>query len=360
MPTKRNKEKAAASHKEWCAKNKDRIAASNKAWRAKNAERFAATKKAWRERNAEKVASQSKDWRERNPEKAAASIARATAKAGIKHRQDMADPVEREKKRKYCREYAARARLDALAALGGRCTQCGLSDIRTLHIDHVRGNGAEERRQRRAYGYYKHIRDNIASGDYQVLCASCNTAKRHSNYEYAPKVGVPRPASVLTDPKAIALQTYYRERHEKRKKDPEWVAKRRARNKQYELEKRQQVLAVLGGHCVHCGMSDPHALNIDHVHSDGAASRRLAHGAKFHNLVIAAVGAGSGDYQLLCASCNWVKRTVHDEFARGGACHSKRKRAELAQANSLVTAQEVPPEAGLTTLVLLVGLETGD
>lgn len=74
----------------------------------------------------------------------------------------------------------------AIEALGGKCVQCGFRDRRALQIDHVYGNGAEERRE---YGprtleiIYQKI---VVGGDvwsYQLLCANCNWIKRAEKHE---------------------------------------------------------------------------------------------------------------------------------------------------------------------------------
>jgi len=69
-----------------------------------------------------------------------------------------------------------------------RCIHCGFSDIRALSIDHINGNGAEERRTRvrsslgrNVYEWLK--RQNYPEG-YQTLCMNCQWIKRSENKEY--------------------------------------------------------------------------------------------------------------------------------------------------------------------------------
>lgn len=64
--------------------------------------------------------------------------------------------------------------------LGGVCVRCGFSDIRALCIDHVNGGGTAERKSFGGHTqrYYKMIADNVDSGEYQILCANCNSIKR--------------------------------------------------------------------------------------------------------------------------------------------------------------------------------------
>lgn len=74
------------------------------------------------------------------------------------------------------RKYRARLRAAVVAALGGRCVQCGFTDVRALQIDHVAGGGV---RERRTIGYYG-ICQRVLRGSkgYQLLCANCNWIKR--------------------------------------------------------------------------------------------------------------------------------------------------------------------------------------
>lgn len=87
-------------------------------------------------------------------------------------------------------------REQVLTALGNKCVRCGMEDHRVLEIDHVNGNGAEERRM---YGGNSFVELVIHNGmfreyfyshldEYQILCANCHTIKTIENGEY----GAPR------------------------------------------------------------------------------------------------------------------------------------------------------------------------
>lgn len=64
-----------------------------------------------------------------------------------------------------------------LLAYGLRCNQCGFSDVRALHIDHVHENGAADRRRFTALQRMTAIIRLGFPHDYQLLCANCNTIK---------------------------------------------------------------------------------------------------------------------------------------------------------------------------------------
>ena len=113
------------------------------------------------------------------------------------------DQDKAEKKRLYNKEYAKtympdylmeqtdKIRAEIHRLLGGKC--CNpfnrnhgdfLDDPRCLQVDHVNGNGYEERHQFSSfYSYQKNILRKIKAGskDYQLLCANCNWIKRWEN-----------------------------------------------------------------------------------------------------------------------------------------------------------------------------------
>ena len=73
-----------------------------------------------------------------------------------------------------------RVRMAAVMALGGECVVCGYDDERALHIDHVHGGGA---RDRKVHGtgksYLRHVAADT-TGKYQLLCANCHYLKSHA------------------------------------------------------------------------------------------------------------------------------------------------------------------------------------
>jgi hypothetical protein len=78
---------------------------------------------------------------------------------------------------------------------------------------------------------------------------------------------------------------------------------------------RKDVITFLGGKCCRCGFDDFRALQIDHVNGHGCADRKKDNNNyyAFYKRIIDTNGEG---YQLLCANCNWIKRTENNECAR--------------------------------------------
>ena len=80
-----------------------------------------------------------------------------------------------------------RRKLVVLEKLGNRCVICGETDIRVLQIDHIAGDGAEDRRingNSRDSFYRRIMNDPEAHLKFQLLCANDNWRKRWDNGEY--------------------------------------------------------------------------------------------------------------------------------------------------------------------------------
>lgn len=89
-------------------------------------------------------------------------------------------------------------------------------------------------------------------------------------------------------------------------KNAQWYARRL----------RAAAITMLGGLCVQCGFSDIRALQIDHVNGGGAEDRRSRGSWSNHHIYreILDTEGQSPKYQLLCANCNWIKRSISKEY----------------------------------------------
>lgn len=76
-------------------------------------------------------------------------------------------------------KWKRRRRAEAMHAYGSSCQCCGESDIDMLQIDHVYGNGANQRREMTNSRFYIWLRDNNFPDGYQTLCANCNASKHY-------------------------------------------------------------------------------------------------------------------------------------------------------------------------------------
>ena len=77
----------------------------------------------------------------------------------------------------------------------------------------------------------------------------------------------------------------------------------RLSKERYRLRKRV-IYDLLGNQCVACGITDERVLQIDHKYSDGNKERGLTRTQLYKR-----VENQTRRYQLLCANCNWRKRS---------------------------------------------------
>lgn len=75
-------------------------------------------------------------------------------------------------------ERIRQARLETLAAYGNKCACCGEEATVFLSIDHIKGDGAAHRRERKNRNIYYWLRErNYPKNNFQILCRNCNWAK---------------------------------------------------------------------------------------------------------------------------------------------------------------------------------------
>ncbi len=76
---------------------------------------------------------------------------------------------------------------------------------------------------------------------------------------------------------------------------------------------KEKVFDLLGEVCARCGYADRRALQIDHIHGGGNNERKNISGFALFRQIIETGGAG---YQVLCANCNWLKRSEEGETGK--------------------------------------------
>jgi len=137
-----------------------------------------------------------------------------------------------------------------------------------------------------------------------------------------------------TDPAILARNQRWRERHREqlraynRSYYEAHREERLANDRQYKQEhtdqkrvadfrysriwrqrRRMAIITKLGGKCVRCGFTDWRALQVDHINGGGTKERRRAVSMRsYYKAVLASAEAQAGEYQLLCANCNQIKR----------------------------------------------------
>lgn len=86
--------------------------------------------------------------------------------------------------------------------------------------------------------------------------------------------------------------------------------------KSYRDRFKLRVYEKLGSVCSKCGFSDIRAIQIDHVNGGGSKELSKLTWAQYMKKVEKSADEGTGEYQLLCANCNWIKRQENNEAGR--------------------------------------------
>lgn len=111
----------------------------------------------------------------------------------------------------------------------------------------------------------------------------------------------------------------YEQKPETKQKRKEWNKKHKKKynkseegrktnleiSKRYIKKLRTKCITFLGGRCVKCGFNDIRALQIDHINGGGCKEAKEKGAYWIYKNVL----KNPQKYQLLCANCNWIKRT---------------------------------------------------
>lgn len=73
-------------------------------------------------------------------------------------------------------------------------------------------------------------------------------------------------------------------------------------------ELKAEAFKILGNKCVKCSITNKRILQVDHIDGNGAAERKTL-GRFATEKIYYRILNGYPGYQLLCANCNWDKRT---------------------------------------------------
>lgn len=77
---------------------------------------------------------------------------------------------------------------------------------------------------------------------------------------------------------------------------------------------KEKVYSKYGNQCAHCSEQRSPCLSIDHVNGNGAEDRRETKGSTAFLLKV--LSDDSGEYQILCMNCQWMKRHRNKEGLR--------------------------------------------
>jgi len=179
--------------------------------------------------------------------------------------------------------------------LGGKqCINCNFTDVRALQFDHIDSGGTKEvidKFQRTSFYmhkyYTKHPKE--AKQILQVLCVNCNWIKRTINGE--------------------CLRNKIKDLTEKQ------IKMRKNKSKQH-MDRNIRMYNLLGGSsCKHCGITNYYTLQLDHIYGSCKEDvREFGDYDKMLTFYFANPEIAIRDLQVLCANCNWIKRSTNNEL----------------------------------------------
>lgn len=108
--------------------------------------------------------------------------------------------------------------------------------------------------------------------------------------------------------KEIWLKSYEKNKEKIKERSKVWAKTKRK-------EMKREIYSLLKNKCAICGITDILVLQIDHIKGGGLQQRKLIGGndIKYYKNILKEIKEGRNKYQLLCANCNWRKRTENGE-----------------------------------------------
>lgn len=90
------------------------------------------------------------------------------------------------------------------------------------------------------------------------------------------------------------------------------VVKKRKQMLDYSNSLKSAIFEILGKECAICGFSDNRALQIDHINGGGNLEKKSIT-KNYYKFVLGQIVKNDRKYQILCANCNWIKRSNNKE-----------------------------------------------
>jgi len=152
-------------------------------WRREHPEHMSAEWRRHYEKHGDRVRARANAYYQDNSEAVRASVAayRAEHLDEIREKQRFHHAANKDRAKAYTAASRARLKAEVIAAYGGACACCGECRPQFLAIDHIYGDGKQDRRGRGIGSqFYAWLRASGFPRDrYQLLCHNCNFAKGH-------------------------------------------------------------------------------------------------------------------------------------------------------------------------------------
>lgn len=219
-------------------------------------------------------------------------------------------------------EYSRRRKISLKAQIldhyGHECACCQEERRDCLCLDHINGDGAEQRRLTKQGGghqFYSWVIRNRFPDDLRILCSNCNGSLGTNGY--CPHNGqriiiASNPSFLGTkgicrccgEPLTVDNQLAY---HREKEKHNLCKKCHNGLHSQVILHNKIKVINAYGGKCKSCGESAIEFLVIDHIKNGGNEHRRELGGTSYLYRWLIQNNFPQDDFQALCYNCNIIK-----------------------------------------------------
>lgn len=152
--------------KAYYERNKGKVLATRRRWLKNHPDKQREYTKRYYQGHREQILKRRKEYNEKLRQRAKITGERWYAKSDEVY----ARRIQRTK------EHQWEVKLAIIELFGGKCLRCGNDDPRVLQLNHISGNGRQERKS----NFYRRIlRGERLTDDLELLCANCNLV-----YEY--------------------------------------------------------------------------------------------------------------------------------------------------------------------------------
>lgn len=201
-------------------------------------------------------------------------------------------------------------RLDNRVALlnrfGNICGCCQINNPTLLSIEHINGNGIEDRNSFSKWSkYIQHLIDlpieNLLA-KYSCLCYNCNYTRGFWGK-------CPHQFSIDPIPEDRLIVANHGKKYNHLPLE-EYEARKLGVRRIIKLVNKLEMINAYGGCCVKCGENNPLFLTLDHINNNGNLENK-SRGSEFYQYLKGFGYPGNGtQLQLLCHNCNAQKEYI--------------------------------------------------
>jgi hypothetical protein len=155
--------------------------------------------------------------------------------------------------------------------------------------------------------YYQEHKEEIKNSLKEIRLID-NSASKESSKKYYEK-----------NKELISKKAFEKRAALRKEKNPSWngmMRRRQTKNGINSKNIRVNIIRLLGNKCCVCGFEDIRALQIDHINGGGNREIKKMGQLKMYWYIYELIGSEkeNNEYQILCANCNWIKKSENKEY----------------------------------------------